>query len=294
MVTDNANKNNQYALVTGGTSGIGYELAKLLANDGYNLVIVARSSERLLEASDEFQDMGVDVVMIDKDLFDANAPIEIYNEVKSRGIDISVLINNAAQGQRGKFSDVPMDRHLELIQLNITSVVALTKLFLDDMITRNDGKILNLASVVSKTPAPEFAIYAASKAFVLSFTEALVKELEETNITVTALMPGRTDTDFFNKADMTDTKEYQDHYLADPVTVAKDGYDALMSGDARVVSGAQNKMMVGMMNSMPDSANAAKMQKNMQPSEKSGDERRQHPGHEPSEKERDAVDREEV
>jgi uncharacterized protein len=294
MATSKENKRNEYALVTGGTSGIGYELAKLLANDGFNLVIVARSSERLLEASDEFQDMGVDVVMIDKDLSEMNAPQEIYDEVKSRGIEISVLINNAAQGQKGKFTEIAIDRHLELIQLNVASVVALTKLFLDDMVLRNNGRILNLASVVSKTPAPEFAIYAASKAFVLSFTEALAQEYEGTNITITALLPGRTDTDFFNKADMTDTKEYQDHYLADPATVAKDGYDALMSGDTRVVSGAQNKMMVGMMNSRPDSANASKMQKNMQPSEKTEEEKRQHPSHEPSEKERDAINKEQV
>jgi uncharacterized protein len=293
MATNNANKKNEYALVTGGTSGIGYELAKLLANDGYNLVLVARSSERLLEVSDEFQDLGVDVLLLDKDLFNPTAAQEIYQELKAQDIHISVLINNAAQGQRGKFSEIALERHLDLIQLNILSLVSLTKLFLDDMVARNEGKILNLASVVSKTPAPEFSIYAASKAFVLSFSEALAKELEETSVTVTALLPGRTDTDFFFKADMTDTKEFQDHHLADPAVVAKDGYDALMSGESRVISGAQNKMLVGMMNTMPDSANAANMQKNMQPSEKDVDERRQRPGHAASEQEREAMDKEE-
>lgn len=295
MATDRENKKRrEYALVTGGTSGIGYELAKLLAKDGYNLVLVARSSDRLLEVSDEFQDIGVDVLLLDQDLFQPNAAMEIYQEVKAKGIQIDVLINNAAQGQKGKFSEIALERHSELIQLNIISVVELTKLFLDDMVTRNFGKILNLASVVSKTPAPEFSIYAASKAFVLSFSEALAKELEETDITVTALLPGRTDTDFFNKADMLDTKEYQEHHLADPAQVAKDGYDALMSGDNRVISGIQNKAMVGMMNAMPDSANANKMQKNMQPSEKTSEERKERPGHPASEQEREALDKEGV
>jgi uncharacterized protein len=291
MENKKANKKTEYALVTGGTSGIGYEIAKLLANDGYNLVLVARSSDRLLEVSDEFQELGVDVLLIDKDLFDPSAAREVYHELRNQGIYISVLINNAGQGQKGFFHEVHLDRHLEIIQLNITSLVTLTKLCLDDMIKRKSGKILNLASVVSKTPAPEFSIYAASKAFVLSFSEALAKELEGTNVTVSALLPGRTDTDFFFKADMTDTKEFQDHELADPVEVAKDGYDALMSGDSRVISGAKNKIMVGMMNSMPDSANASKMQKNMQPSEKEAEERKQRPSHAASDQERETLNK---
>jgi uncharacterized protein len=294
MENKKVNKRKEYALVTGGTSGIGYEIAKLLAKDGYNLVLVARSSERLLEASDEFQEYGVDVVMLDKDLFDPAAAREVFHEVKSMGIQVEVLINNAAQGQKGFFHKVPLERHLEIIQLNITSLVALTKLFLDDMVKRKQGKILNLASIVSKTPAPEFSIYAASKAFVLSFSEAIAQEFEGTGITVTALLPGRTDTDFFFKADMTDTKEFQDHELANPEEVAKDGYDALMSGESRIISGMKNKAMVGMMNSMPDSSNAEKMQKNMQPSEKDPEERKQRPTHPASDQERTALDKEEA
>jgi uncharacterized protein len=294
MATNNSKNKNRYALVTGGTSGIGYELAKLLAKDGYNLIIVARSNERLLEVSDEFQQLGVDVLLFDEDLFNPQAAGKIYKEIKGQGIHVDVLVNNAAQGQRGKFHEVELERHLDLIQLNITSLVALTRLFLDDMVSRNEGKILNLASVVSKTPAPEFSVYAASKAFVLSFSEALAQELEGTNITVTALLPGRTDTAFFSRADMEDTKEYQDHKLASPEEVARDGYKALMSGESRVISGIQNKMMVGMMNSMPDSSNAEKMQKNMQPTDKPADERRQRPEHPASEQEKTHVDREEV
>lgn len=293
MTTDRERK-NQYALVTGGTSGIGYELAKLLAQDGYNLVIVARSVERLHEVATEFEQQGVTVLPLDKDLTNSLAAQQVYDELVAAGIEIDILVNNAAQGQKGNFSDVSLERHLELIQLNITSLVSLTKLFVDRMKVRGSGKILNLASVVSKTPAPEFSIYAASKAFVLSFSEALAKELTNTNITVTALLPGRTDTDFFYKADMTETKEYQDHSLADPAKVARDGYDALMSGDNRVISGAQNKAMVGMMNTMPDASNAENMQKNMQPSEKPEDERRHRSDHAASQRERDAISKEEV
>lgn len=289
MAANNPNKKKEYALVTGGTSGIGYEIAKLLAKDGYNIVIIARSSDRLLEVSDELQEAGADVLLLDKDLFDPAAPREIYHELKEKHIQVEILVNNAGQGQKGKFHEIPLDRHTEIIQLNVTALVALTKLFGDDMLKRNRGRILNIASVVSKTPAPEFSVYAASKAFVLSFSEALTKELEDTKVTVTALLPGRTDTDFFFKADMTDTKEFQDHELADPAEVAKDGYEAMMKGDNRVISGTQNKVMVGMMNTLPDSANASKMQKNMQPSEKDAEERKQRPGHAASEKERDAV-----
>ncbi len=129
-----------YALVTGATSGIGYELAKLLANDGYSLVLVARSAERLQEVTAEFRQMGVDAVPLEKDLFDPNAATEIYNELKGQGITISVLVNNAGQGEKGLFHGVPMQRHLDVVQLNVTSLVALTHLFLKDMVERNDGK----------------------------------------------------------------------------------------------------------------------------------------------------------
>jgi uncharacterized protein len=294
MATNNSNKRSDYALVTGGTSGIGYELAKLLASNGYNLILVARSNERLLEVADEFTQFEVDVIALDKDLFEANAAHEVYQQVKANGLHVSVLVNNAAQGQRGKFHEVPLERHLDLLQLNIVSLVSLTKLFLDDMVMRNNGKILNLASVVSKTPAPQFSVYAASKAFVLSFSEALAHELKETGVTITALLPGRTDTAFFEKADMEDSKEYQDHALADPEKVARDGFDAMMSGESRVISGIQNKLLVSMMNAMPDSANSANMQKNMKPSDKAPDERRQGPEHVASERERDTIGKEDA
>jgi short-subunit dehydrogenase len=294
MENTQSNNKAKYALVTGGTSGIGYEISKLLANDGYNLVIVARSSEQLQTVCNELRQFKVDVTPLEKDLFQKEAANEIFQEMQNRGLTIDVLVNDAGQGQAGLFHEIPLERHLDIIQLNITTLVSLTYLFLPEMIKKGEGKILNLASVVSKTPAPEFAIYAASKAFVLSFSEALSAELEDTGVTVTALMPGRTDTAFFHRADMENTKEYQEHKLADPADVAKDGYDAMMSGDSRVISGAQNKMMIGMMNTIPDSANASNMQKNIQPSDKDENERRHRSDHPASERERETIEKSQV
>jgi short-subunit dehydrogenase len=285
----NKEHRNQYALITGATSGIGYELAKLFAKDGYSLILVARSEDMLQKVTNEFKELGVEVTPMVMDLFRPGAAYDVYEKVKQMGIHVDVLVNDAGQGQHGMFVDVPLERHLEIIQLNVVALVSLTKHFLDDMKKRGEGKILQLASVVSKTPAPEFAIYAASKAFVLSFSEALSRELKDTNITVTALMPGRTDTDFFYKAELENSEEYQEHKLADPVKVAKDGYDALMSGESRIISGAENKMMIGMMNAMPDGASAAFMQKNMQPSDKAGDERKTHSEHPASQEERNSI-----
>jgi short-subunit dehydrogenase len=285
----NKEHRNEYALITGGTSGIGYELAKLFAQDGYSLILVARNEDRLQEVTNEFKMLGVEVTPCAIDLFEDDAALKVFDFVEQMGVHVDVLVNNAGQGQRGKFDEVPLRRHLDIIHLNIVSLVSLTSMFLDEMKKRGKGKILNLASVVSKTPAPEFSVYAASKAFVLSFSEALAKELKDTEITVTALLPGRTDTDFFYKADMVDSKEYQDHKLADPEKVARDGYEALMSGESRIISGMDNKMMVGMMNAMPDGGSASFMQKNMQPTDKDADERRTHSDHRPSQEERSSI-----
>ena len=246
---------NPYVLITGATSGIGYELAKLFAADKYNLVIVARDQQKLDTCTSEFKQTGIEVIPIAKDLFDPEEAFALYAEIKEKHITIDVLVNNAGQGVYGEFEETDIDRELDIINLNISSLVILTKLFLKDMIFRNSGKILNTASVASKIPGPWQAVYHGTKAFVLSFTEAIREELRETDITVTALMPGVTDTDFFNKADMLDSKAVQDKdAMANPADVAKDGYDALMAGKDKVVSGFMNKVQVGMSNVLPDTA----------------------------------------
>jgi len=260
-----ANSNGKYALITGGSDGIGYELAKLFARDGYNLVIVARDRERLEQVADKIASQyKTKVIPISKDLFWHEAPSEIYDELLMKEIKIDVLVNDAGQGQHGFFADTALQRDIDLIQLNIISLVSLTKLFLKDMLDRNDGKILNLASMVSVYPSPLLAIYAATKAFVLSFSEALANEVKDTNVSVTALMPGGTNTDFFAKADAKNTKEYQESDLASPADVAKDGYEALMKGEVKVVSGMKNKIQAAMANVIPDTVLANSMRDKME------------------------------
>jgi short-subunit dehydrogenase len=260
--------NNAYALVTGGTSGIGHELAKLLAKDGYNLVIVARNEDELsnvaLELSSAYE---VDVVTISKDLFDRRNAFDLYHDVKARGIDIEILINDAGQGLYGEFIDTDLSQELKIVDLNIGSLVILTKLFLKDMVARKSGRILNLSSIASKMPGPWQSVYHATKAFVQSFTEAIRSELKDSGVTITALLPGATDTDFFNKAGMQESKIVQEEKLYDPADVAQDGYEALMKGEDMIVSGLKNKMQVAMSNVTPDGALADKTNKMQEPVE---------------------------
>ena len=261
--------NKKYALITGGTSGIGYELAKLFAKDGYNLVIAARDENELENTSAELErDFGIDVVTFSKNLFDPENAFDLYNEIILKGIQIDVLVNDAGQGHYGEFVDTDIHRELSIIQLNISSVVVLTKLFLQDMVKRGEGKILNLSSIASKIPGPFQSVYHGTKAFVQSFTEAIRNEVKDSGVIITALLPGATDTDFFNKADMEESKIVQEGKLADPAEVAKDGYDALMKGDDMIISGFKNKVQVAMGNVLPDSAVAEKVHKQQEPADK--------------------------
>lgn len=256
----------KYALITGATSGIGLELAKLFAKDGFNLVISARDIAELDQTATLLRAEGVEVLPIAKDLFDREQAFGLYADIKQKGIEIDVLVNNAGQGVYGKFDHIDIDRELRIIDLNISSLVILTKCFLTDMIGRGSGRILNLASIASKLPGPWQAVYHATKAFVLSFTEAVREESKDTGVTITALMPGVTDTDFFNKADMQDSKAVQDDDdLADPAGVAQDGYEALMAGKDKVVSGLKNKVQVAMSSVMPDSVVAHQMNEQQKP-----------------------------
>jgi short-subunit dehydrogenase len=257
--------NTNYALVTGATSGIGYELAKLLAKDGFNLIIVARDQDELHKTSAELMEQyGVGVTPIAKDLFIPSSAFQLYEQVKARGIDVDILINDAGQGQYGKFIETDIERELDIIQLNISSLVVLTKLFLKDMVARGSGRILNLSSIASKTPGPWQSVYHGTKAFVQSFTEAIREEVKDTGVTITALLPGATDTDFFNKAEMTASKVMEEK-MSDAGDVAKDGYDAMMNGDDMVVSGFKNKMQVAMGAITPDSMQAKQLYKKQEP-----------------------------
>lgn len=258
------NQTKKTALITGATSGIGRELAILFAKDGYDLVFVARGEDNLLESAEQFeQQYGITVTPIAKDLSQPNAAAEVFAETERTHTQIDVLVNNAGRGEYGQFAtETDLEKELGIIQLNATALVHLTKLYLKGMVERNDGKILMLASVASVLPNPLMAVYGATKAFILSFAEALRNELTDKNITITALMPGATGTDFFNKAGASNIKATDK--LADAAVVAKDGYDALMAGKDKVVSGFMNKVTTTMSQFLPDPVMAAMAHRDME------------------------------
>lgn len=287
MNTTQLENRNRYALITGATSGIGYELARLFAQDSYNLVLVARNEQRLQQVTDQLkQQYDVEVTPLAIDLFHKEAALEIYDTTRNMGIQIDVLVNDAGQGQWGPFVETDLERHLEIIQLNIASLVALTRLYLHDMVRRNEGKILQVGSEAGTTPIPLLAVYAATKAFVLSFSIALTNELKDTDITVTVLLPGATDTDFFHKADQQNTKGYREGTLASPEAVAKDGYEALMKGESKIIAGAKTRRHVLMNDLLGDKKAAAYNRKQMEPSDQP--EGREMPQHQASREEREA------
>lgn len=258
---------DQTALVTGASSGIGYELAKCFAQDGYNLVLVSRNTDRLNEIAAEFRNQyGLGkVTVVGADLAQSDAPQQVYDQVSGQGIQVNVLVNNAGVGEHGMFaSETDLQKELAMIQTNATSLVHLTKLFLKDMTARNEGKILMLASIASIMPNPLMAVYGATKSFIYSFSEALRNELSNTNITVTALLPGATNTDFFHKAGAEGTRAHQQALSTDAAGVARDGYEALMSGKDKVVSGFKNKAQVAMAHVMPDPMVTASVRKIME------------------------------
>jgi len=256
-------------LITGGTEGIGFELARIFAREKYNLILVSRTQDKLDTAAMSLKtEFNAQVKTIAKDLKDHNNTKQLYQEVKSMAGDIDVLVNNVGQGEYGKFLDNDVDRELEIIHLNIGSYLILTKYFLKDMVARNKGKILNVGSIAGETPGPWQAVYHGTKAFVNSFTEAVNNEVKDTDVTLTLLRPGATDTEFFDKADMEESKMVEEGKLADPAKVAQDGYDALMAGKHSVTSGLMNKIMVGASNVLPDNLAAESMRRQQKPKEK--------------------------
>jgi hypothetical protein len=244
--------NRKTALITGASSGIGYHLSKLFAKDGYNLVLIARTEEDLHRVADEILgEYGeLEITILPKDLSIPGAAAEIYEETRNKGIEINILVNDAGIGQRGFFWDIDFTKYQEIITLNILAVTQLTHLYLKDMRSRNEGRILNLASIAAYQPTPMLAVYAATKAFVLSLGDALINELKDTNITLTSLIPGPTETDFFQKADMEDTVAAT--MADDAEKVANEGYDALMKGEHHVVGTAKVGVQAAMSSVLPN------------------------------------------
>lgn len=224
------------ALITGASSGIGAELAKIHANKGGDLILIARREYKLNELKTEIEEKyGAKVMVIAKDLALLESPKEIYNTIKNAGIEVEYLINNAGFGGRGKFHERNLEDDLAMINLNVIALTLLTRYFLNDMVKRNSGKILNVSSTASFAPGPLQAVYFATKAFVSFFSNAISNELNDTNITVTALLPGATETEFAVVSGMEKTAVFQKTVSAR--SVAEDGYKGMLKGKMDVISG---------------------------------------------------------
>lgn len=233
------------ALITGASSGIGKELAKIHAEKGGDIILVARRQEKLHELASELKKTnGIQVLCITKDLSLPNAAKELFDEIQQKRIQVDYLCNNAGFGLRGKFHELPLERQQQMINLNMVALTELMYLFLPEMIKRNNGRILNTSSTASFLPGPLQAIYYASKAYVTFLSNAVAEELYDTNVTITNLMPGATETEFAKTSGMDETGLFEKTVSA--YSVAKDGYEGMLKGKLDVVSGltfAQSIMM---------------------------------------------------
>lgn len=231
-------------LITGASSGIGYELSKIFAKNGYNLVLVSRNKQRLEIIAKELQNQyDIQTKVIPKDLSKSSAPQELYNEVVADGINIDVLVNNAGIGVYGEFTDASTQNHTDLIQLNITSLTMLCKLFGTDMVKNGSGRILNVSSTAAFQAGPLLSTYYASKAYVLMLSEALKNELKRNGVNVTVLCPGPTQTEFFKRNDMVGTRIERSPYMMSATDVAEIGFSGLLKGKTIVIPGLINKLL---------------------------------------------------
>ena len=252
----NSSLTKPLAVVTGASNGIGYELAKQFAQNGFDLLVTA-TGPSINEAAQAFEDLGAKVETVQSDLATYDGVETLYNKIKATGRAVDAIAINAGVGVGGDFArETDLKDELNIINLNVVSSVHLAKRVVKDMVERGKGRILFTSSIAALMPGPFEAVYAASKAFVHSFSEALRNELKDTGVTVTALMPGPTDTNFFHRADMDDTKVGASQ-KDDPAEVAKQGFDALMAGKDDVIAGSlQTKLQGAVSKVLPDTVNA--------------------------------------
>jgi len=231
------------ALITGASSGIGLELARVFAENGHDLVLVARSEDKLQTLGTELQSRGrIRAHVIGSDLSAPGAVQALVDRVAALGVEIEVLVNNAGYGVYGAFLETPLDAELAMIQLNVVALTELTKRMLPPMVARKRGRILNVASTAAFLPGPLMAVYYATKAYVLSFSEAIANELEGSGVTVTALCPGPTASGFQAAAKLEESKLVAGRTLMSSREVARAGYEALMRGRRVFVPGLTNKV----------------------------------------------------
>ena len=229
------------ALITGASSGIGLELARIFAEHGHDVVLVARSEAKLQSLAAELQSRGGRAQVIAADLSASGGPKTVVDRVTQLGLTIDVLVNNAGYGLFGPFLETPLDTELAMIQLNIVALTELTKRVLPGMVARRSGRILNVASTAAFLPGPLMAVYYATKAYVLSFSEAIANELEGTGVTVTVLAPGPTASGFQAAAALENSKLVVGKTLATSREVAVAAYKGLMAGAPIVIPGIVNK-----------------------------------------------------
>ena len=243
-------------LITGASSGIGEAFARRLAADKHNLVLAARSENKLHQLCDELMlEHGITAHYIVVDLTDSEADEKLFSETERHGMEVEWLINNAGFGSMGDFARLNLETELEMIKLNITALVALTHRYLQKMRARKSGTIINVASTASFQPVPFMATYAATKAFVKSFSEAIAEENRPFNITITALCPGPTETNFFDAANIgTNIKDaFMKKGMQTPEEVVEAGLDAVKSGKPSVISGWTNYLTARLGNFVPNS-----------------------------------------
>ncbi len=244
---------HETALITGASTGIGYELAKFFSRNGHPLVLVSRNKERLDKIAGELKkEFGVSVKVLAKDLSRPGAASEIFEELERESLAVDILVNNAGFGTHGLFYETALNPQLEMIQVNVTCLTHLTRLFLPGMLARRRGRILNVASTAAFQPGPLMAVYFATKAYVLSFTEALANELGGTGVSATVLCPGATKTEFQERAGIKGMKLLK-MGMMDAETVAGMGYRALMDGEPVVIAGWRNKILAFLVRFAPRS-----------------------------------------
>lgn len=233
------------ALITGASSGIGYELAKIVAQKGNNLLLIARTEEKLRQIKEDFeQTYSISVFVFVADLSDLNASRLLYDFTQENSIEISYLINNAGFGDFGYFHESNWERTNEMIQLNITSLTHLTRLFLPAMVKKGEGKILNIASTAAFQPGPMMAVYFSTKAYVLHFSEAVAAEVKESGVSVTTLCPGPTESNFKFAANMENGKLFKGKGIPKASDVAQYAYKAMMKGKVVAIHGWKNKFLI--------------------------------------------------
>ncbi len=241
----------QFALVTGASSGIGYELAKQFAQNGFDLLIVS-AGERIDSAAKDIQGSGANIQAVQADLATHEGVHKLLSAIQASGRPVDAAAINAGVGVSGRFVETDLAEELNMVALNVTSTLHLAKYIVKDMVARGSGRILFTASIAGTMPTPYEAVYGATKAFVRSLSQSLREELKDTGVTVTALMPGATETDFFHRAGGDDTKLGASE-KDDAAEVAKEGFEALMAGKDHVITGAfKNKLQAAAGYVLPD------------------------------------------